>query len=107
MHVYQPVDLVLGLLMSLLGLPGVGHDLYRIITKQFRNRYDDWRSLTLSVWFMSDGPAHLSKALDPRHQESHRTGILTTVAVCVFCALVAASSIAWIVCRRQRSQLAG
>ena len=93
--------------MSLLGLLGVGHDLYRIITKQFRNRYGDWRSLTLSVWFMSDGPAHLSKALDPRHQESHRTAILTIAAVCVFCALVAANGTAWIIGRRQRSQLAG
>ena len=103
MHIYQPVDLVLSLFMFPLGLLGLGRDLYRVFTGAFKNRYEDWRSLTLSLWFLSGGPAHFSKAFDLRHRESHTTSILEAIEISVLVIILASNSIAWIVRRRQSS----
>jgi len=107
MHIYQPVDLVLGLLMFPLGLLGLGQDLYRVFTRTFRNRYGDWRSVGLSLWFVFGGPAHVSKALDPRYHASHRTAVLQEVEVFVLSCILISGGVAWIVRRRQKSELGG
>lgn len=101
MHVHQPVDLVLGLFMFPLGLVGLGRDLYRVFIGAFKNRYEDWRSLSLSIWFLSGGPAHFSNAFDLRHHESHTTSVLDAVEVSCLSIILLASSAAWVVRRRR------
>lgn len=107
MHIYQPFDLVLGLLMLPVGLLCLGQDIHRIATRTFRNSYADWRSVTLSAWFVSGGPAHISKASDPRHQESHQTTMLQAVALSVLAVVLIANGIAWLVRRRQQAEQTG
>ena len=80
MHIYHPIDLAVGMLMLLLGPVGLCLDLSRIAKRKFKNTYGDWRSLGLSVWFITGGPAHLSRAFDLPHRESHLTSLLNTVA---------------------------
>ena len=95
MHIYQPFDLFLGTVMILLGVPGLARDLYRAGTRAFRATYTDWRSLGLSLWFSGDGPAHISRAFDPAHQESHRTAVLVSFALPAMGVAVLAGGIAW------------
>lgn len=100
MHVYQPVDLVLGLLAFLLGFVGIMLDLRRVFAGTFKNSYSDWRSLGLGIWFLSGGPAHFSRAFDLRHHESHTTLVLEIIETTVVSVILVASVIAWIIRRR-------
>lgn len=104
MSIYQPVDLILGLLMIPLGMLCLVQDLRRILTRIFRNRYADWRSLTLGVWFVSSGPEHLSKAFNPRHHESDLTATLQTVALWFIAAILIANLVAWIMRRHRKPE---
>ena len=104
MHIYQPVDLVLGVVMFPLGLWGMGQELSRVYRHSFKNTYGDWRTLGLSVWFLSGGPAYISKAFDQRHQESHLTSILQTIELFCLCFLLVGTLIAFVVRKCQRTQ---
>ncbi len=104
MQIHQPVDLVLGLLELPLGIVGIVLDLRRVFTGTFKNRYADWRPLGLSLWFLSGGPAHLSRAFDLRHHESHTTSVLETIELKILTVILIANGLAWIIRRRQMSQ---
>lgn len=85
-----------------LALLGLVQDLRRVFARTFRNCYADWHSLTLSVWFASSGPSHLSKAFDPRHHESDLTAILQVVALSVLAAVLIANVVAWALRSRRK-----
>ena len=104
MHIQQPVDLVLGLAMFPLGLVGIGLDLRRVFARTFKNRYADWRSLSLSLWFLSAGPAHFFRAFDLRHHESHTTSMLEAIEVAIFSVILIVNVVAWIIRRRQGTE---
>ena len=97
MHIYQPADFILGMLMLFFGPVGLCLDLSRVAKRKFKNTYGDWRSLGLSVWFTTSGPARLSKAFDLPHQASHLTSLLDNVAItglaCVLLATITAYGI--------------
>jgi len=80
MQIHQPFDLVFGALMFLLGLIGVGRDVYRALAKGFPKAYADWRSLCLSVFFLVDGPTHVSRSFDMPHHPSPLTNTLDNIA---------------------------
>ena len=102
MQVYQPFDLVLGVAMVLLGLLGLGRDTYRGLTRTFSGDYADWRALSLSVFFVADGPSHCSKAFDLPHQESHRTAVLIGIALPIMFIVIVANLVAQLAHRKRK-----
>jgi hypothetical protein len=107
MHIYQPVDLVIGVLLTTVGFIGLGMDLYRISKHTFKNRYGDWRSLGLSLWIATSGPAYLSKAFDIPHHESHLTDILYMIELVVLYTILISFGLAWIIRKRQKTEHTG
>lgn len=104
MYIHQPVDFVLGIFMFPFGLLGLSRDLYLVFRGTFKNRYEDWRSLSISLWFLSDGPALFFKGFDLRHHESQVTSILEGIALAFLCAILAANGIAYIIRQRQNAK---
>ena len=105
MHVQQPWELFAGVVLLLVGVPGLARDLYRAYTRTFRATYADWRMLGLSLWFAGAGPAYCSRAFDPPGHDSHRTAILSAVAMWMLLLAVVSCSVAWAMeWRRKRAE---
>lgn len=67
--------------MFLVGVLGVGRDVYRGVTKTFPPAPAEWRSLCLSMFFFADGPEHVSRGLDVPHHPSPLTATLDHIAL--------------------------
>ncbi len=102
MQVYQPFDLWFGAAMVLLGLTGLVWDIHRALTHQFPGDYGAWRGLGMSFFFVADGPAHVSKAFDLPHSESHRTAMCLVFVLPIMFAIIVVNIIAQVVIRRRK-----
>lgn len=102
MQVHQPFDLFLGIAMLLLGVPGLGRDIYRALTHRFPGTYHEWRMLGLDIWFAMSGPSHCSKAFDLPHHPSHRTAVLEEFAVLFLVIAMVIGTVALIAERRRK-----
>ena len=105
MTIHQPIDFFVGLPMLLLGVTGLAIDLWKIAKHRFRDTYGDWRSLGLSVWFITSGPARLSRAFDFTHHNSSRTNVLEGVEAVVLGVIIVVTLAVWIA-RRYSAQRA-
>lgn len=80
-HIYRTVDLFLGLLMIITGIPLFGRELLRFRKQPLRTWGDKARYLLMGLWFVTSGPYHVSRAFDAPHQEASLTGELLWVAL--------------------------
>ncbi len=102
MQVHQPFDLFLGVVMLVLGIPGLGRDISRALAHRFTNTYDEWRMLCLSIWFTTSGPSYCSQAFDLPHHPSHRTSVLEEFAVLFLAVAMVIGTVALIAERRRK-----
>lgn len=103
MQVHQPFDLFLGIAMLVLGIPGLGRDIYRALTHRLPGTYQEWRMLVLDIWFATSGPSHCSQAFDMPHHPSHRTAALDTFAV-LFLAIAGVIGTVALIAERRRKR---
>ena len=75
--------------------------MFHVFTRTFRNRYADWRSLSLSLWFLSGGPAHISRSFDADEGSYEITPvtapILEAIEITGLATILLVNGIAWIV----------
>lgn len=102
MQVHQPFDLFLGVAMLVLGVPGLGRDISRALTRRPPGTYQEWRMLVLDIWFTTSGPSHCSRAFDVPHHQSHRTAVLEEFAVLFLVIAAVIGTVALIAERRRK-----
>lgn len=100
-HIYRPVDLFLGLLMLVAGVPLFGRELFRFRKRPFRTWVQNGQLSFISLFLVTNGLLYVSRAFDPPHRESSLTNSLQWGAIAEFAVMVALEFFAR---RLQRSQ---
>ena len=103
-HIYRPFELFLGLMQVIVGFPLFGRELLRYRKRPLRTWADNWRDPMTGLWFVTSGPAHLSLAFDPPHQESSLTGTLQWVALAGLAIVLTLGFVSWHLRKSQPEQ---